>query len=50
MMVLRDVRGRYASDGAWEPLRHEGHDGADTIAWPAELGGSNGRVGMLGGS
>ncbi|SER13476.1 putative hydrolase, CocE/NonD family [Arthrobacter sp. OV608] len=49
-MVIQDVRGRYASDGAWEPLRNEGHDGADTIAWAAELGGSNGRVGMLGGS
>ena len=50
MMVIQDVRGRYASDGAWEPLHHEGLDGADTIAWAAELAGSNGRVGMLGGS
>ncbi|MFI1358223.1 CocE/NonD family hydrolase [Streptomyces sp. NPDC020898] len=50
MMVIQDVRGRYASDGAWEPVCHEGHDGADTIAWAAELAGSNGRVGMLGGS
>lgn len=50
MMVIQDVRGRYASDGAWEPLRHESLDGADTIAWAAELAGSNGRVGMLGGS
>jgi putative CocE/NonD family hydrolase len=50
MMVIQDVRGRYASDGAWEPVRHEGRDGADTIAWAAELAGSNGRVGMLGGS
>jgi putative CocE/NonD family hydrolase len=50
MMVIQDVRGRYASDGAWAPLRQEGHDGADTIAWAAELRGSNGRVAMLGGS
>jgi len=50
MMVIQDVRGRYASDGDWEPLRHEGLDGADTIAWAAELPGSNGRVGMVGGS
>jgi putative CocE/NonD family hydrolase len=50
MMVIQDVRGRYASDGAWEPMHHEGFDGADTIAWAAELAGSNGRVGMLGGS
>jgi putative CocE/NonD family hydrolase len=50
MMVIQDVRGRYASDGDWEPLHHEGLDGADTIAWAAELRGSNGRVGMVGGS
>jgi putative CocE/NonD family hydrolase len=50
MMVIQDVRGRYASDGDWEPLRPEGEDGADTIAWAAELAGSNGRVGMVGGS
>lgn len=50
IMVIQDVRGRYASDGDWEPLHHEGLDGADTIAWAAELPGSNGRVGMVGGS
>jgi putative CocE/NonD family hydrolase len=50
MMVIQDVRGRYASDGDWEPLHHEGRDGADTIAWAAGLAGSNGRVGMVGGS
>ncbi|MGO4680208.1 CocE/NonD family hydrolase [Microbacterium sp. 2MCAF23] len=50
MMVIQDVRGRYASDGDWEPLHHEGLDGADTIAWAADLPGSNGRVGMVGGS
>jgi len=50
MMIVQDVRGRYASDGEWEPVRHEGEDGADTIAWAAELAGSNGRVGMVGGS
>jgi uncharacterized protein len=50
MLVIQDVRGRYASDGEWEPLRNEGQDGADTIAWAAELPGSSGRVGMVGGS
>ncbi|MFE4082766.1 CocE/NonD family hydrolase [Paenarthrobacter sp. YIM B13468] len=50
IMVIQDVRGRYASDGDWEPLRHEGADGFDTIAWAAQLDGSSGRVGMLGGS
>lgn len=50
LVVVQDVRGRFASDGVWEVLRHEGHDGADTIAWAARLAGSNGRVGMVGGS
>ncbi|WP_224089827.1 CocE/NonD family hydrolase [Arthrobacter sp. StoSoilB13] len=50
MMIIQDVRGRYASDGEWEPSQHEGVDGADTVAWAAQLAGSNGRVGMLGGS
>lgn len=50
MVVIQDVRGRCSSDGLWEPLRHEGLDGADTVAWAAGLPGSSGRVGMVGGS
>jgi putative CocE/NonD family hydrolase len=50
MVIIQDVRGRNASDGVWEPFHHEGRDGADTIAWAAELPGSSGRVGMVGGS
>ncbi|MGO4680206.1 CocE/NonD family hydrolase [Microbacterium sp. 2MCAF23] len=50
IVVIQDVRGRHASDGVWEPGRYEGRDGADTIAWAAELPSSNGRVGMIGGS
>ncbi|MFE4082445.1 CocE/NonD family hydrolase [Paenarthrobacter sp. YIM B13468] len=50
IMVIQDVRGRYASEGVWEPLRHEGQDGADTVEWAAELPGANGSVGMVGGS
>jgi uncharacterized protein len=50
MVVIQDCRGRFASDGEWEPLRFEGQDGADTVAWAARLPGSNGRVGMFGGS
>jgi putative CocE/NonD family hydrolase len=50
MVIIQDVRGRNASDGVWEPFHHEGRDGAETIAWAAELPGSSGRVGMVGGS
>lgn len=48
VVVVQDTRGRFASAGAFEPYRREGEDGADTIAWAAELGGGNGRVGTFG--
>jgi putative CocE/NonD family hydrolase len=48
LTVVQDVRGRYASDGAWQPLAHEGPDGYDTVEWAARLPQSNGRVGMWG--
>jgi putative CocE/NonD family hydrolase len=50
VVVIQDVRGRHASGGAWEPLQHEGEDGFDTVEWAATLPGSNGRVGLFGGS
>jgi putative CocE/NonD family hydrolase len=50
LVVIQDVRGRFASDGDFEPLRHEAFDGHDSVEWAATLHGSNGRVGMLGGS
>jgi putative CocE/NonD family hydrolase len=48
MVVIQDTRGRFASDGAWEPLEHERVDGYDSVEWAARLPGSNGRVGMCG--
>jgi putative CocE/NonD family hydrolase len=30
-VVAQDVRGRYASDGVFDPYRQEGADGYDTI-------------------
>lgn len=50
MVVIQDTRGRFASDGDWEPFRFEHDDGYDTVQWAASLPGSNGRVGMYGGS
>src|ERR671911_1728106 len=29
-VVVQDVRGRYGSEGKYEPYRHEGRDGYDT--------------------
>ncbi|MGB8260657.1 MAG: CocE/NonD family hydrolase [Terracidiphilus sp.] len=50
MVVVQDVRGRYTSEGEWYTFKHETEDGYDTIEWAAALPGSNGKVGMFGGS
>jgi uncharacterized protein len=50
IVVLQDTRGRYESGGEFYPFRDESSDGYDTVEWAARLTGSNGKVGMLGGS
>ena len=50
VVVIQDVRGRYASEGEWYPFKHESVDGFDTVEWAASLPNSNGKVGMFGGS
>jgi putative CocE/NonD family hydrolase len=47
-VVMQDVRGRYASDGIFDPYRQEGTDGYDTIEWAAAQGWSDGKVGTWG--
>ncbi|MGB5176491.1 MAG: CocE/NonD family hydrolase, partial [Thermoanaerobaculia bacterium] len=47
-VVLQDVRGRYESQGEFDPYRNEGRDGYDTIEWAAEQPWSNGSVGTFG--
>ena len=47
-VVMQDVRGRYGSEGRWDPLRQDGADGADLIAWIAAQPWSNGKVGTIG--
>lgn len=47
-VVIQDVRGRGDSGGEFYPFRHEGRDGAETIAWLRARPESNGRVGMYG--
>lgn len=48
VVVIQDTRGRFASEGEWEPFRFERQDGYDTVEWAANLPGSNGCVGMYG--
>jgi putative CocE/NonD family hydrolase len=50
VVVLQDTRGRYDSEGEFYPFRDEASDGFDTVEWAASLQGSDGRVGMFGGS
>jgi uncharacterized protein len=45
-----DVRGRGDSDGAFEPYRNDGPDGADVIGWIAAQDWCDGAVATFGGS
>ena len=47
-VVIQDVRGRGGSSGEFYPFRHEGPDGAATIAWLLNHPACNGRIGMYG--
>jgi putative CocE/NonD family hydrolase len=48
--VIQDVRGRYKSEGRFEPINQEINDGDDTLTWIARQPWSDGNVGMYGGS
>ena len=56
IVVVQDVRGRYASDGRYQWLYGPGaaadhvRDGYDTVEWAATLPGSSGQVGTWGNS
>ncbi len=50
VVIVQDTRGRFASEGEWDPMRNEALDGVDTIEWAAQLPYSNGNVGMYGAS
>jgi len=46
--AIQDVRGKFGSEGEWDPLVHEVDDGYDTIEWIVHQPWCNGRVGMTG--
>jgi len=48
IVAIQDVRGQYASQGAFYPFRDEAGDGYETVEWAARLPGSTGKVGMYG--
>lgn len=49
-VAIQDCRGRFGSEGTWEPFVNEPKDGYDTIEWLAKQSWSTGKVGMIGGS
>ena len=55
VVVVQDVRGRYASDGKFQPGffssdHRDSEDGYDSVEWAAALPWSDGKVGTIGGS
>ncbi len=52
VVISQDVRGRYASEGRWRPLRDDQHDGYDTLEWLGKQPwfDAAGGVGTIGGS
>lgn len=50
VVVVQDVRGRYRSDGTFNPFFQEKDDGYDTVEWAAAQPWSTGVVGMYGAS
>ncbi|MBI3990470.1 MAG: CocE/NonD family hydrolase, partial [candidate division NC10 bacterium] len=49
-VVVQDVRGRYASEGAFYPFQTDAQDGYDTVEWAAVQPWSNGKICTIGGS
>jgi putative CocE/NonD family hydrolase len=49
-VVVQDNRGRFASEGDFNPFFNDASDGADTVAWAAAQPWSTGQVGMAGAS
>ncbi|WP_257350845.1 CocE/NonD family hydrolase [Pseudalkalibacillus decolorationis] len=48
VVIIQDVRGRYESEGDFQPFVNEAKDGYDTVEWAASLPYSSGKVGMFG--
>ena len=49
-VAMQDCRGRFNSDGSFDPYRQEHNDGFDTVEWIAQQDWCDGNVGMIGGS
>ena len=47
VVIVEDVRGRFASEGDWYPFKNEMNDGYDTVEWAAALPYSTGKWHVL---
>src|SRR5690554_5348745 len=50
IVAIVDVRGRFASEGVFNPTAQEADDGAEVVRWASRLPGSSGVVGGWGAS
>lgn len=48
VLAIQDVRGRFDSEGEFEPFVNEGKDGYDAIEWIASQKWCDGNIGMIG--
>ena len=48
--VVQDVRGKFKSEGTWDPFVNEVNDGYDTIEWVSKQPWCDGNIGAIGGS
>jgi len=48
VVIIQDIRGRYASEGEFLPYVQDFNDGYDSVEWAAALPYSNGKVGTQG--
>ena len=48
VVLSQDCRGRFESEGDYDPLFQESNDGWDTVEWAARQPWSNGRVATTG--
>ena len=49
-VVVQNVRGRYGSEGVFQPFANETEDGVDTLDWLERQNWHQGKVGLFGGS
>ncbi|MEW6234069.1 MAG: CocE/NonD family hydrolase [Candidatus Omnitrophota bacterium] len=49
-VVYQDARGKFDSEGIWDPFRYDVEDGCDTLAWTGQQSWCNGKIATFGGS